>query len=326
MNILLTGATGYIGSQIARKLVKRSSLERNCFLLPVRNKKKCEEILGDILQLNSSDFHIREMDITKPMAEKWQQEVDYIIHCACPTKSSYMISHPVETAESIVDGTKQVLELARRKNVKSMIYLSSMEVYGKIDCLDGRRISEDETGTLDILNARSCYPQGKRMAENLCYAYFSEYNVPVKIARLSQTFGYGILPEENRIFAQFAAAVRGGKNIVLHTDGNSIGNYCEIQDTVEAILCLLEKGQNGEAYNVVNEENTMTIRKMAEMVAEKIAGGKIKVIYDIPENNIYGYAQCSKICLSAQKIEALGWKPTKNLEIMYRDMLDGIKE
>ncbi len=89
-----------------------------------------------------------------------------------------------------------------------------------------------------------------------------------------------ILPTETKVFAQFARAAKAGGDIVLHTEGNSMGNYCSIDDAVSGILTILEKGVNGEAYNVVNEENTMTVRQMAELIADKIAGGKIKIVYE----------------------------------------------
>lgn len=149
------------------------------------------------------------------------------------------------------------------------------------------------------------------MAESLCFSYFKEYGVPVKIARLAQTFGKGVQKNDTRVFAQFAGAVREKKDIVLHTAGDSVGNYCEIEDAVEAIFLLLEKGENGEAYNVANEANTMQIREMAELVADKIAHGEIHVVYDIPESNLHGYAATTGLRLSSQKLRQMGWRPKK---------------
>ena len=221
----------------------------------------------------------------------------------------------------MVNTTQNILEFAIKSEIKSMVYLSSMEVYGQIDCPDGYKVPERELGEVELFSARSCYPMGKRMAENICYSYYNEYGILVKIARLAQTFGEGVLPGDNRVFAQFAKEAKGGRDIVLHTKGGSMGNYCGIHDAVRGILAILKYGKNGEAYNVVNEENTMTIREMAELVAEKIAGGKIKIRYDIPEEDVYGYAPDTGLRLSVEKLMALGWKPTEGLEKMYRDML-----
>lgn len=202
-----------------------------------------------------------------------------------------------------------------------MVYLSSMEVYGKIDCGNERRAQEWEAcrGEVEILNVRSCYPMGKRMAESLCYSYYKEYGIPVKIARLAQTFGKEIMDTDNRVYAQFARAAKNGRNIVLHTDGGSMGNYCELDDAVRGILTILKKGKDGEAYNVVNEENTMTIRQMAELVADRVAGGKIRVVYGRTNEN--SYAPDTGLRLSGGKLESLGWRPTKTLYDMYRGIL-----
>ena len=166
---------------------------------------------------------------------------------------------------------------------------------------------------------------GKRMSENICYCYYREYGVPVKIARLAQTFGSGILPEENRVFAQFARAAREGRNIVLHTSGESVGNYCSIRDTIKGILVILEKGENGQAYNVVNEKNTMTIKEMAELVAEKIAEKKIQVTCDIQIENSYGYAESTRLRLSGRKLAELGWTPVQGMEEMYLELMDSLE-
>ena len=181
-------------------------------------------------------------------------------------------------------------------------------------------------GYIDVTDIRSCYPIAKITAENLCHSYYMEYGVPVKIARLAQTFGRGIKPNDNRIFVQFANAVRTGSDIVLHTTGKSMGNYCDIDETVEAILFLLQKGINSEVYNVVNEENTMQISEMAELVAEKVADGNIKVSYDIPEGNPFGYAPDTGLKLSGEKLRRLGWEAKCSLEDMYWKMLQDFKK
>ncbi|WP_051685582.1 NAD(P)-dependent oxidoreductase [Clostridium sp. KNHs205] len=311
-NYLITGATGYIGSKIVDYLYEKNSNDK--LSIVVRDASKVGSIREKV--------EIIEADLTsKDIVGKVQGCWDYIIHCAAITNSSKMVASPVETIESIVNTTQNIMKLACRYQPKSIVYLSSMEVYGKVDCNEGNRISENELGEIDIFNVRSCYPLGKRMAENICYSYYKEYNIPVKIARLAQTFGSGVLLSDTRVFAQFAKAAKTGNNIILHTHGNSMGNYCGIEDSVVGIMTILEKGISGEAYNVVNEENTMSIRQVAELVASKIADGKIMVTYDIPDNNIYGYAINTTLRLSGQKLMSLGWKPSKSIEDMFRDMI-----
>ena len=310
---LIAGAAGYIGRMLIHNL-RGSDKDAHIFAL-VRDAGKAAAVLP-------LDVEILVGDVTdKAAMGAIRGEFDYLIHAAAVTQSREMISCPVETADGIVLGTRNVLELARRLTVKSMVYLSSMEVYGKIDCSDGHRVGEGELGDIEISNLRSCYPLGKRMAEYYCFAFAKEYGVPVKIARLAQTFGRGVSAGDNRVFAQFAQAAKDGKDIVLHTEGRSMGNYCAIDDVIDAILLLLEKGENGEAYNIVNEEITMTIREMAELVASEISGEKSRVIIEASEANVHGYAPDTGLRLSAEKMMLLGWRPTKNLKQMYMDMM-----
>jgi UDP-glucuronate decarboxylase len=308
---IITGATGYIGSMLVERLLK----EDKDVTVVVRNPERLKSSIRNKVKVIQAD--IVNLEATCKITDLY----DCLIHCAAYTQSSYMISNPVEVAESIVNGTQNMLKLAVRCHVKSMVYLSSMEVYGKVDCPSDSRIGEDELGDLDISNIRSCYPMAKRMAENLCHLYHSEYGVPVKIARLAQTFGRGVRPGDKRVFVQFAESVRNNTDIVLHTKGNSVGNYCDIDDVIDAILFLSKYGESAQAYNIVNEANTMTIREMAELVSKKISGGKIKVTYDIPYDNRFGYAAETGLRLSGAKMKELGWESKTDLEEMYRRML-----
>lgn len=318
--VLITGATGFIGSMLINRFLELNMNNEDDFYISaiVRNIEMARAMWG------SKDINFIEADITNTnRMMEIDEKFDYIVHCAATTKSQEMITYPVETANGIINGTINILELAKRCDAKSMVYLSSMEVYGQLPD-NGEYTTEENLGDIDVFSVRSCYPLGKRMAENLCYCYFKEYGVPVKIARLAQVFGKGILVGESRVFAQIANSVRYNRDIMLHTEGKSVGNYCDSEDAVEAILILLQRGINGESYNIANEEATMTISEMAEMVADKVAGGSIKVVYDIPKapEEKFGYASSTGLRLSIDKIKSLGWHPKTNIETMYRNMIE----
>lgn len=312
--ILVTGATGLIGVQLVRAILCLNRLKNTNIkiLALVRNKQKAEVVFGELLKRKELKLIVE--DILNPIII--HENIDYIIHSASVTASKIMVTYPVETITTSIYGTKNILDLAVNKKVKSFIYLSSMEMYGSFSQTD-HMISENDLGYIDPLNLRSNYPESKRLCENMCIAYFHEYNVPIKIARLSQTFGAGILPEENRIFAQFAKSVINSEDIILHTMGLSEGNYTYLRDTIIALFIILIKGKDGEAYNVSNENSHITITEMANMVAKDIALNKIKVIYDIPKKNIYGYAAPTKMKLSSKKLKNLGWEPQVGLKESY---------
>lgn len=125
--------------------------------------------------------------------------VDYIVHTAAVTTSKTMVSKPVETLLGSINGTDTMLRLARRTGA-SILYLSSMEAYGTIDD-SGKKATEEELGYIDLSNVRSCYPESKRLCECLCRSYHEQYHVRAVSGRLAQTFGAGVMPQENRVFA-----------------------------------------------------------------------------------------------------------------------------
>ena len=320
---LITGATGLVGSMLVKTLLygnKEKNLDISVYAV-VRSREKANDIYKDFLpdpalRFINVDLTIDDLAVDEP--------IDYIIHTAAVTKSKTMVEKPVETIQTAVFGTIKTLELARVKKVKSYVYISSMEMYG-IFADSSKMTTEDDLGYINPLAVRSNYPESKRMCENICISYLSEYQVPVKIARLAQTFGAGILPDENRIFAQFARSVLEQKDIVLHTKGLSEGNYCYLSETIEGILLLLIKGETGEAYNIVNENCHTTIAQMAEMIANEIACGKIKVVFDIPQKNIYGYASDTHMKLSSEQMKNLGWQPKIDLKESYLRLIKFLK-
>ncbi len=319
--ILVTGATGLIGSLCLKAIVEyNKTYDKKIKAIGMaRNPDKVLSVFEDELHGMDSIDNISFVyqDITTELSD--ELNCDYIIHTANSTTSKFFMTNPVEVIESIYTGTKRILDFAVKNFVKGTVYLSSMEVFGRVDSPE--RIGEDELGYLDIHNIRSCYSESKRLAELLCKSYADEYGLTVKTARLAQTFGAGIPKTENRVFAQIARSAVNGEDIVLHTKGQSYGNYCYTRDTIKAIFLLLKNGTNGDSYTIVNEETTRTIAEMAEMVAKEFSNGKSKVIFDIPEGNAYGYAPDTKMRLSAKKMKSIGWEAEVSLKEMYKRLI-----
>lgn len=324
-NYLITGITGFLGSMMAKKLMHSEQFKEGKIKIIgiTRDSRKIGQALKSI---EPSHLLLLESDIRdeQSLFSVIDIPIDYIIHCASITQSAEMVRQPVEAADSIILGTHNMLELARQRPIKGMVFLSSMEVYGTVK-VTGKLHKEEELGDIDLFSVRSCYPLGKRMAEHYCYLYQHEYGIPVKIARLAQTFGKGVRPDDNRVYMQFARAVYEGNDIVLKTKGDSMGNYCASDDAVDAIFTILYRGKNGEAYNVVNEANTMCIRDMAELAASQIAGGQIKVKIELKDSSTTGYAPDTGLKLSGEKLRQLGWQPTKELIEMYQDVIQELK-
>ena len=314
-SVFITGATGLVGSMQVRTLCAAPADIH--VIAHVRNEQKARAMFGSL------PISYAVGDVTAPIV--YDGAVDYILHTASVTASKSFVTEPVETLMTAIDGTKNLLEFARQKQIRGMVYVSSMEAYGITDP-NLERITEKDLGYIDILSVRSSYSEGKRICECLCAAYASENGVPVKIARLAQTFGAGVSISDGRVFAQFTKSCLAGSDIVLHTEGKSMGNYCYTADAVRGLLTVLLKGENANAYTVVNEDTAMPIRDVARLVSDTLTDGRTKIIFDIPESSLtYGYAPDVTMRLSASRLRALGWQAEVDLPEMFRRLAESFR-
>lgn len=313
--VLISGVTGGIGSMAVRSFLfanEKAGLNIEVIGL-VRNIKKAKIFFEDLTE--NKNFKLVKNDITEKI--NYNGKVDYIIHCANNTSSRSFVEMPVETMEVAFCGTKNILEFAENKKVKSLVFLSSMEIYGFIEGKDKTQ-SENDLGSLELLNVRNSYPIGKRAAETLCCSFFKEKTVPVKIARLAQTVGANVDYNDSRVYAYFARNIVEKKDIVLNTTGNTIRSYCYITDVITGILLLLQKGENGEAYNIANEEATSSIKNIAKMLVNKYPDSKL--VFNINDTGIF--PKETVWALKTDKIKALGWKPYVSQEKMYANLIN----
>ena len=307
-SVFITGATGLVGSMLVRCLC--AAPVGITVIAHVRNEQKARAMFGDLPIVYCVG------DVTSPI--HYEGTVDHILHTASVTASRTFVTQPVDTLMTAIDGTRNLLEFAREKAAESMVYVSSMEAFGITDpALE--RVTEKDLGYIDILSVRSSYSEGKRICECLCAAYAAQYGAHVRIARLAQTFGAGVSRADGRVFAQFTKSCLEGRDIVLHTEGKSMGNYCYTADCIRGLLTIALKGEDGNAYTVVNPSTSMQIRQVAKLVSDTLTEGKTQVIFDIPESAlIYGYAPDVTMRLSGDKLMALGWQPEVDLPEMFR--------
>lgn len=298
-NYFITGATGLVGAALTEYLAGKGEN----VTVYVRDAKKAEKMFAHLSGLSIVGGSLEE-------GISYQGDIDYIIHAAAPTNSKFFIEHPVETIDSITLGTRSILELAKRKKVTSVVNLSSMEVYGTPT--NEEILTEDRQFYLDPLSIRSDYPMAKRLAETMCAAYASEYGVPVKTARLAQVLGKKLLPDDNRVIAQCIRAAKEGVDIELATDGKTKQTYVGVDDMIAGILAILHKGESGAAYNVANDETYCSIRELAEVVADEVAGGAVKVIINASADS-GRYPPNRTLRVNSDKLRSLGWQPQTNL-------------
>ncbi|MBF0786620.1 MULTISPECIES: NAD(P)-dependent oxidoreductase [unclassified Streptococcus] len=317
--IFVTGATGLIGSQIVLALLianRKYNVDIRITIL-VRSLLKAQAVFGDDL----AELQVVEGDVRDKL--QLEESIDYIIHGASVTNSLEFVQKPVDTIYTVVDGTRNILEVAKLQQVRGFVFLSSLEVYGSFE--GQKDVSEDDFGYLNPANARSSYSEGKRLAESLCISYATQYQLPIKIARLCQTFGPGVHYQDNRVFAQFARSVIEKKDIVLHTRGRTERNYCSIKDAIAGILYVLLLGQSEEVYNVANEDTLISIKDMAELVISLDESSATKVVFDLQDIQKFGYNPEVRLKLLTEKLENLGWKPTVDLSTMFTGLIQSMK-
>jgi nucleoside-diphosphate-sugar epimerase len=310
--ILLTGATGLVGSALAKKLVADGAI----LTCPVRNIGKVksmfdEDVVNKVKWIETSlEDYLANLD----------NSFDYVIHGASPTASKFFAEKPVETILFNTTTTTALLEFARKHPVRGLVFLSSLESYGTI-LDDSKAVTEDMQGYVNPMESRSSYNMAKRLCECLCHAYAEEYGVPAKVVRLTQTISPNIVSGDMRVFAQFARHAANGEDIELHTEGTSARQYLYIDDAVEAILCVLYKGLPGEAYNAAREDSYISVRDLAHFVQQNF-NPQGKVVIQL--RNDMGYAPVTKIRLSTEKLQGLGWKPRVGKKEMFERIISNL--
>ena len=307
--VFVTGATGLIGKLCTMSLLN-SGYNTQVIAL-VRDENKAKKIFN-----NNKRLTYIVQDINSRI--QTERKIDYIIHCANTTSSKDFVEKPVETVYTTINGTRNVLELAKNKKVEGMVFLSSLEVYG---ITQNENVKESDLGFIDILSPRSSYSEGKRMAETLCISYGQEYGVNVKIARLAQTFGAGVSQSDNRVFAQFAKSVINKENIVLFTKGETKRNYCYTTDAVRGIFTILTKGEKNNAYNVANKNTYISIADMAKSLENETTKVEFRI-----DNIERGFNPTIKINLNTEKLEVLGWSAKIDLAQMFKRTIEALKE
>ena len=315
--ILITGATGRIGMYIV-EVLNKADIDRNLNLSIIalaRSEEKMRKVFGQSLEM--PNVHMLVQDITEPIL--WDGDIHYIFHTAGAASPKDFMDSPVETLWGHVQGTRNVLELARQKKTEKVLYVSTVEIYGEWKSEEG--IKEDDMGFMRCDNARACYPEAKRLCETMFASYKVQYGIQYVGVRLCHTFGPGISLEDGRAFAQFINNVLRKEDIVLYSDGSAARTYTYVADAVGGIFLAFTKGYD-EYYNIANLDNLITIRDLAELIAGLDPTGTVKVRYGAGEGQKFKYLPFKLGIMNIDRILGLGWHPQVGLEEAFRYTLD----
>lgn len=309
--ILLTGGAGFLGRHIT-SLIKRLNaevLEKPCTLISVDNF-----ITGDAKAHRAgagSDPYILHVwaDVTHPLPLR--QDIDFIIHAAGVASPVYYMKYPIETIESAVHGTRNLLELARKNtNLEGFLFFSSSEIYGDPD---PKSVPTPETyhGYVSSVGPRACYDESKRLGETLVTIYHERHGVPALMVRPFNVFGPGMGHNDRRVVPMFTYQALNGREIPVHGDGHQTRTFCYISDAITGFLQVLLNGTRGHAYNIGNTENEIAMRDLAELFRKVVPGSRHSLI-DYPDT--YPAGEPQRRCPDLSKAEKdLGYRATVDL-------------
>ena len=253
------------------------------------------------------------------------QPVDYIIHNAGIASPVYYTKFPLETMDVGTLGTRNMLELARKKNVKSFLFTSSSEVYGDPD---DRYVPTPETynGNVSIMGPRACYDESKRFGETLCLTYGRVFNIPVKIVRPFNVYGPGIRPDDYRVLPNFIEHALRREPLPIHGDGKNTRSFCYINDAIEAFFRVLFSQADGECFNVGNAEPEISVKDLAAWVAQAMPY-PVEIVHIDPPHAVYASSDPKRRCPDIRKLQSFtGFKPKYDLKTGLKRTIEWFME
>jgi len=306
--VLITGASGFLPAYLVESLLSLNNVDNQANVKVIALVRNIETAKNRFLHYEHSEFlQYLVQDVCDSI--DLGDDIDFIIHAASQASPKYYGVDPVGTLKANITGTINLMDLALKKNVKSVLYFSSGEVYGEIS-LDKIPTKENDYGYIDPTVVRSCYGESKRMGENICVSYSHQYSVPVKIVRPFHTYGPGMKLDDGRVYADFVSNIIRKEDIIMKSDGSARRAFCYITDATIAFLKILLAGKTGEAYNVGNPDEEHSILELAEILVTLYPEKNLKVLKKLNEDgNTYLKSTISRNSPNIEKLKALNWLP-----------------
>ncbi len=274
-SILITGGRGFLGTYFLRTFVEINKLLTNpmkIFVIDNLITSKDNDSQYPHVQFIQSDIS-KKIEIIEP--------INYIIHAASIASPLIYRKFPLKTIDVNYQGTRNLLDLAKKKNVEGMLFLSSSEIYG-----DPKIIPTPETywGNVSCNGPRACYDESKRLAETVCLVYFQQFKIPIKIARPFNSYGPYLNLDDGRVIPDFFKNAFQKSKIIIHSDGTPTRSFCYVTDSIRGFLKILFRGAPGCIYNVGNDKE-IAMRELAEEIKKLV--GNTEVIFEKNEDIHY---------------------------------------
>ncbi len=301
--ILVTGGAGFLGSHLCERL-----LDDGHDVLCVDNfftgsKDNVQHLFAN------PHFELMRHDVTFPL----YVEVDQIYNLACPASPVHYQHDPVQTTKTSVHGAINMLGLAKRTGAR-IFQASTSEVYG-----DPEVHPQDETyrGRVNPIGPRACYDEGKRCAETLFFDYYRQHNLPIRVARIFNTYGPRMLPDDGRVVSNFMVQALQGEDITLYGDGEQTRSFCFVSDMIEGITRLMNAPDDVPGPVNLGNPHEITIRELAEAIIS-LSGAKSKLVKrPLPEDD--PLQRCPDITQAREKLD---WTPSVPLEEGLKHTID----
>jgi UDP-glucuronate decarboxylase len=301
--VLLSGGAGFLGRHFIAlfRRLNKDVLAKPCKVISADNY-----ITGEQLALHEGGHHDPNIvdvwaDVSYPLPVR--EDLHFIMHAAGVASPVYYMKYPLETIESAIQGSKNLLELARKnKDLEGFLFFSSSEIYGDPD---PKSVPTPETyhGYVSSVGPRACYDESKRLGETISTIYHQQFNVPIKIVRPFNVFGPGMKHNDRRVIPMFTYEALNGRALPVHGDGRQTRTFCYVTDAISGFLKTLLKGKPGEPYNIGNSNNEVSMADLATMFSSVVPGATVKYI-SYPDNYPAGEPQrrCPDLAKAAKDL------------------------
>ncbi len=293
--ILITGGAGFLGSHLCERLLKEGNDVLCVDNFYTSTRRNIVHLLDD------SNFELMRHDVTFPL----YVEVDQIYNMACPASPIHYQRDPVQTTKTSVHGAINMLGLAKRTGA-SILQASTSEVYGDPEL---HPQPESYWGNVNPIGVRSCYDEGKRCAETLFFDYLRQHDMPIKVARIFNTYGPRMLPDDGRVVSNFIVQALNGEDLTIYGDGSQSRSFCYVEELVDGLIRLMNSPKAITGPINLGNPVEFTIRELAEQVLAKTGSTSKLVEKPLPSDD-----PTQRQPDISQAIEKLGWEPTVPLD------------
>ena len=290
----MTGGGGFLGSHLCDRLVNEGYEVLCLDNFYTGSKKNINHLLG------KSNFELVRHDITIP----FYAEVDWIFNLACPASPIHYQKNPVQTLKTSVHGSINMLGLAKRTGAR-IFQASTSEVYGDPEI---HPQVESYWGRVNPTGIRACYDEGKRCAETLFFDYHRQYGIDIRVARIFNTYGPRMLPNDGRVVSNFIVQALQNKDITIYGDGKQTRSFCFVDDLIDGVIKFMYSEGSVGLLNLGNPEE-FEVKDLAQKII-KLANSGSKIVYrELPEDD-----PKKRRPNIDQAVKLLNWKPLVNLD------------